>query len=325
MSNVRIHKAPSPLEESARDEKPAVARYPGPTRLSVITGLTDSPTNRKWDLFLRDGPYWNYLVSFVQRRNIFPDRRDRVEEAVMNACEKIGKFMIAKRFDYPEEGKGRFRGFLKVVAIREALKLREQISRQEQIRDTESKEEKKLELDEMLEHMERVNARGRKKTGIASLDDNPFSEDEMPVNYNPADMFDFKANVSKEDLKWVQKLQIHVLYIALGYVLSNKKVSAERRELLRLRYGQDMKMEDVYKMPRFASMSRGAIDTKMCYARDDLREEVKSWWELVKPEKNVFADETVLKFWRELARPAENADLVRELQGKANSVAGRIR
>ena len=67
-------------------------------------------------MFLLDGPYWNYLVKFIRGCRIFGNREDRVNEAVMNTCEKIGKFMVSKRFTYPETGKGFFRAFLKRVA-----------------------------------------------------------------------------------------------------------------------------------------------------------------------------------------------------------------
>jgi len=349
----------------------ASAGLPGATRYSTVIGLMESPNDKKWNLFLREGPYWNYLVNYIQRRNIFHGRRDRVEEAVMNACEKIGKFMVAKRYKYPEEGKGYFRGFIKTVAFRTALDLYREISRQEQMLVKESGADEKSEFDKMKDDMDKATAKCRKKLekakaaqgvedeilpssehdldvydvsaglnrniapaekkqagkmhSITSLDDNPFSDDEAPVNYNPADLFEFMTKVSKEDLGWVQKLQLHVLYIALGYVLTNVKVSAERRELLRLRYGLDMKPKDIYALPRFASKSRNDFDVQMCRASDELRKEAASWWKLVAPNKNDFADETVLKFWRELGRTDERAKIAIKLQDKAIKIAGRIK
>lgn len=344
---------------------------PGVTRYSTIVGLMESPSNRKWNLFLREGPYWNFLVNYIQKRNIFRGRRDRVEEAVMNACEKIGKFMVSKRYKYQEEGKGYFRGFIKTVAFRTALDLYKDISRQEQMRVKESNADALSEFDKIKDDMDKSAARCRQKLekgkaspeiqdeilpssehdldvydasagldrtiapvatkssrtmqSIARLDANPFSDDEMPSNYNPADVFDFMTKVSKEDLAWVRKLQIHVLYIALGYVLTNAKVSAERREMLRLRYGLDMKLKDIYAMPRFASKSRDAFDVLMNRATDELRKEAASWWKLVAPDKNDFADETVLKFWRDLGRTDDRARIAIKLQDKAIGVAGRIK
>ena len=115
-----------------------------------------------------------------------------------------------------------------------------------------------------------------------------------------------------------------MLYIALGYVLTNEKISAERREMLRLRYGLDMKTKDIYAMPRFADKTRNAFDVQMNRATEELRREVKDWWEIVAPSKNDFADETVLKLWRGLGKSYDRAKLANDLQDKAISKAGRI-
>lgn len=347
------------------------ARLPEVTRYSTVIGLMESPNDKKWNLFLRDGPYWNYLVNYIQGKDIFHGRKDRVEEAVMNACEKIGKFMVLKRFKYPEEGKGHFRGFIKTVAFRTALDLYREISRREQVSVEESNADAESEFDKMKADMDKATDGCRKglesseksqgieeeivhltehdldvydasaglKRNVApvekkrtvkvccisSLDDNPFSDDEAPANYNPAEMFEFKVKVSKEDLCWVKKLQLHVLYIALGYVLTNEKVSVERREMLWSRYGMDMKLEDIYALPRFASKNRTALDVQMSRAKDELRKEVASWWKLVEPDKNDFADETVLRFWRELGRTNERAKIAIKLQNKAIGIAGDIK
>ena len=370
-ANEKLKREAKKLMHKKVSSRPASAGFPGVTRYSTVIGLMESPSSKKWNLFLREGPYWNYLVNYIKRKNIFRGRRDRVDEAVMNACEKIGKFMVSKRYKYPEEGKGYFRGFIKTVTFRTALDLFREISRQEQMSMSGSDANAMSEFDKMKDDMDKATARCRKKLdkakaaqgiedeivpssehdldvydasaglnrniapvakkqagqmhSIARLDDNPFSDDEAPVNYNPADIFDFMAKVSKEDLAWVRQLQIHVLYIALGYVLTNAKVSAERREMLRLRYGLDMKLKDIYALPRFASKSREALDAQMSHATDELRKEAASWWKLVAPDKNDFADETVLKFWRELGRPDGRAKIAIKLQDKAIGIAGRIK
>lgn len=335
MSKVRIDKNRSTLEGAARSASaaPVPARRPGATRYSTVVGLMESPSDRKWSLFLREGPYWSYLVNYLQRKNIFRGRRDRVEEAVMNTCEKVGKFMVSKRYKYPEEGKGYFRGFLKAVALHTALDLCREISRQEQVLDNGADADAERDLDayDAAAGLKRAVAsssgekRAGRSHGIVRLDDNPFSDDEAPSNYNPAEMFDFRVKVSKENLGWVRKLQVHVLYIALGHVLTNAKVSAERREMLRLRYGLDMTMKDIHAMPRFATKSREALDAQMSHAKDELRKEAASWWKLVAPNENDFADETVLKFWRELERKDDGAKTAIKLQDKAIGIAGRIR
>lgn len=111
--------------------KPPSAGMAGATRYSTITGLMSSPSDKKWNLFLRDGPYWNYMAYHICKKNFFRGRYDYVEDAVMNACEKVGKLMVSKRFKYDDVGKGYFRAFLKLVAIREAIDLYKQLRRQE--------------------------------------------------------------------------------------------------------------------------------------------------------------------------------------------------
>jgi hypothetical protein len=164
----------------------------------------------------------------------------------------------------------------------------------------------------------------KKMHNIVSLDSNPFDDDEMPSNYSPADLFDYITNISKEDLKWVQKLQLHVLYIALGHVLLNNDISVDKREMLRLRYGCDWSVADIYASKRFNMKTRNNFDVMMNRATEELRKEAKSWWKLVSPDKNDFANETVLSLWRKLSNNYDRAKMANDLQDKAIKKAGRI-
>ena len=350
-----------PLRKKVLSKSPA-AGLPGDTRLSTITGLMASPSDKKWKLFLQEGPYWNYLVNFIRRKRIFGRRDDLVAESVMNACEKIGKFMISKRFTYPEAGKGYFRAFLNVVAFRSAIDLLKATRQQEQFseeseldkihddmlkatarrkerlakpmppRGLDSEipptEDRDLDIYDESAGFDRVIAKAKstkKVRNVVRLDADPFLDDDGPSSYDPAALFTWHEKVQKEDIGWIRRLQIHVLYIALGYILSNDRISAERREMLRLRYGQDMTPQDIYKLPRFSAKKRNAFDVQMKYATDDLRKEVSAWWKLVAPDKNDFADETVMRLWRELGRRDDRAALANDLQDKAIGIVGRIR
>ena len=358
--------AEKPIRKKAAKNSPFQA-VAGATRLSLITGLMDSPTNKKWESFLYQGPYWNYLVNYITTKKIFGGRKDLVEEAVQLAITKIGKFMVSKQYKYHEEGKGFFRGFIKKVAYRAALDVFRQNMRYEKVSDRSSpsdsdtieKDYKKSydnnakKLAKMGEQVgidseifsvsendldnydasagfkrnikpEIKSGAGKKMHNIARLDSDPFTDDEMPSNYSPADIFDYLTNISKEDLKWVQKLQLHVLYIALGYVLANDKIPADHREMLRLRYGRDWTPADIYKSERFCSKTRNDFDVTMHRAIGELRKEAKSWWEMVAPNENDFADETVLNLWRKLSSDHNRAQIANDLQDKANEKAGRI-
>ena len=348
-------------------KKPPLQVLPGATRVSLITGLMDSPTNKKWEMFLYEGPYWTYLVNYITRTNIFHNRRDLVEDAVSTTFGKIAKVMGAKRYKYPKAGKGYFRAFIKCIAFREAVNLFKVNKRYEQsssnwaksdldeihedLLNSQMKHDKKLakmkvlggidaEIASVSDHdldvydasagfereikpNEKSGAR-KKLHNIVSLDSSPFDEDEMPSNYSPADLFDYITNISKEDLKWVQKLQLHVLYIALGHVLLNNDISVDKREMLRLRYGCDWSVADIYALKRFNMKTRNNYDVMMNRATEELRKEAKSWWELVAPDKNDFANETVLSLWRKLSNNYDRAKMANDLQDKAIKKAGRI-
>lgn len=293
------------------------ARLPGVTRYSMVTGLMASPSDEAWNSFRREGPYWNYLVRFVRGKNIFRGREDRVEEAVMNACEKIAKFMETKRYEYREAGKGYFRKFIKVVAWSAALDLYKEIRRQEQVEAEDPGTDGASESDETYHDMVTANARHEKTLAKARSAGGMGAE--------IAEIFDYRTRVSEADLAWVRKLQTHVLFAALTYVLSDERVSAERREMLRLRYGLGMDVKEILALPRFAAKDRRAFDTQMCRAKDELRKEVKAWWALVAPDRNDFADEAVLRLWRELGKKEGRARTAKILQDKAVKIAGRIK
>lgn len=355
------------LRVKEHPKKPPLQVLPGATRVSLITGLMDSLTNKKWEMFLYEGPYWTYLVNYIARTNIFRGCRHLVEEAALITCAKIGKFMVSKRYKYPEAGKGYFRAFIKRVAFRSAIDLLKKDRKYEKnsgnsghsefdaiggdLIISQAKHNKKLAnmkvsdgidseivpvseqdmdnydvsagFERKISPKEKSCVR-KKMYNIVSLDSNPFDEDEMPSNYSPADLFDYITNISKEDLKWVQKLQLHVLYIALGHVLLNKNISVDKREILRLRYGCDWSVADIYASKRFNMKTRNNFDVMMNRATEELRKEAKSWWELVAPDKNDFANETVLSLWRKLSNNYDRAKMANDLQDKAIKKAGRI-
>jgi hypothetical protein len=70
--------------------------------------------------------------------------------------------------------------------------------------------------------------------------------------------------------------------------------------------------------------SRNSFDVMMNRATEELRKEAKSWWELVAPDRNDFANETVLSLWRKLGNNYDRAKMANDLQDKAIKKAGRI-
>ena len=169
---------------------------------------------------------------------------------------------------------------------------------------------------------------GKKALRVERMDDNSLfgdfnSSDDTPIAREAASLV-WDEKVAKEDLSWINRLRIHVLFIALGYVLTDERISPDRREMLRLRYGLGKTPQEIYKMPRFSAKKRNAFDVQMKHATDELRKEVRSWWKLVAPDKNDFADETVMRFWRELGNRDDRGALANDLLDKANDIAGRI-
>ena len=143
----------------------------GPTRLSVVMGL-GTPDSKKWQLFLKGGPYWNYLVGFVLSKPYFAGHRDLVDDAVNLAISKVARFMGTGSFVYKEEGKGYFRAFLKTVTIRTAFDL----LKKELKHETVPEEGKRDDQEDLREINDSVNTRIEKKRSVRQVSDNIWDD-----------------------------------------------------------------------------------------------------------------------------------------------------
>ncbi len=164
----------------------------------------------------------------------------------------------------------------------------------------------------------------KRKRAICSLSGSQFSDDPEPLTYDPASFFDYIEAKAEEDRVWLRKLQVHVLYIALGHLLSNTRKSVARREMLRLRIGRDMAPKDIRARPAFVELHDGEFNVKMHNAVEDLRREVRCWWALVEPRTNDFADDKVLELWRGLLDDRSTRMLGKKLRKKAEEEGGVI-
>lgn len=149
-----------PIKKGATNEP--VAKV-GPTRLSVVMGL-GTPDSKKWQLFLREGPYWNYLVGYLLSKSYFARHRDLVDDAVNLAISKVAGFFGTGRFVYKEEGKGYFRAFIKTVTLRTAFDLLKKELKHETLHEDEGRDEH----EDMQAINASVNKRRVKKTGSVS-------------------------------------------------------------------------------------------------------------------------------------------------------------
>ena len=339
-----------------------------PTRWSTVQGLTSSPSSEKWRMFLQDGPYWRYMFNFLLfRKNMFGRRQDLIEEAVTNACSKIGIFFCKRKFVYPEAGKGYFRCFLKQVALRCAFDIIRREEKHEQGGSVDLDDDRECDLleqaientnghdvldrvdqacterdldeydrqnslerafKEAQEDVQKKRTGGRKAKGhLMSMDDvgNPFLDDEGPSTYDPASFFVYKEGLSKKDQSWVDKLQIHVLYISLCHLLTRSTMPAVRRELLRLRIGLDMRPKDIHARPDFAYYTEDNFNVKMKRAMDDLRKEARAWWNMVAPSDNDFSDEGVMALWRTLLDNPSSREMGKSLLRIAEKKGGKLK
>ena len=105
--------------KKARSVKQDKALGVGVTHQSLVLGLRDV-NSRKWLLFLKDGPYWNYLVAFLTKKRIFPRKPHLIEDAVERAIRRVAEYFGAGRFEH-NGNIGSFRKFLKVTTVRAAF------------------------------------------------------------------------------------------------------------------------------------------------------------------------------------------------------------
>ena len=144
----------------------------GPTSLSVVMGLGTSDS-KKWQLFLKDGPYWNYLVGYILSKPYFANHRDLVDDAVNLAISKVARFMGTGSFVYKEEGKGYFRAFLKTVTLRTAFDLLKKELRHETLHEDQVRDEQ----GDMQAINDKVNKRvERKKRGARQVSDDIWDD-----------------------------------------------------------------------------------------------------------------------------------------------------
>ena len=345
----------------------------GTTHWSLVMGL-GTPNSKKWQLFLKGGPYWNYLVGFILSKPYFASHRDLVDDAVNLAISKVARFMGTGSFVYKEEGKGYFRSFLKTVTLRTAFdllkkELRHEALHEDQARDEQgdmqainakvnkSGERKKAGVrqvpDDIWDDLDKDTAaitkelnaydksviedagggsaaqEKRKKTPmkghLLSLDDISPDDDESESDLpDRVAMYNWKKISSEKELRALQQMQANVLYIALGHVLDDEKVSVKRRLILRLLYVDMLTLEQVRGIEEFAALPRDAFDKRVFDAREELRKKVRALWRLVMPDGEGASEREVCMLWAALSNTATNWKMLKVLQKRAAEMVGRI-
>ncbi len=315
-----------------RDKKYVLPRE---TRASVVIGL-QSRTSQKWRLFLRNGPYWNYIAKHVASK--VTDAR--IDDIVNETIAKVAKFLASGRFVYKAAGQGYFRAFLKQVATRVVLNEARREKRalpqsNESHRAASMRDERDLLStvdDDSRADTKKLNAYdataaiegsfvGRRSKGayahLVGLDDLKGVFDGGDAGtFDPVSMQRYHEECTREEQKFLKRVQKNVFSLALVSVLSDETVPLARREMLNMLYVGKMTPGDIYALDDFRTLKRGTFDKKVFDAKQSLVKPILAFWKAVAPKFCEDSEEALQKLWRILlvkpsTRPLAKATLKR--------------
>ncbi len=291
---------------------------PRETRASVVIGL-QSHTSQKWRLFLRNGPYWNYIARHVA----FKVADARIDDVVNETIARVAKFLASGRFVYKAAGQGYFRAFLKQVATRVALNAvrsekrrlpgsdesqrslacdeRDLLSEGD---DDSCADTKKLNAYDTTAAIEGNGVGRRPKGGYAhlvGLDDlKGVFDDGDKGTFDPASLQRYREECTREEQKFLRRVQKNVFSLALVSVLSDVTVPLARREMLNRLYVGKMTPGDIYALDDFRTLKRGTFDKKVFDAKQSLVKPILAFWKAVAPKFCEDSEEELQKLWRML-------------------------
>ena len=292
------------------------------TRASVVIGL-QSQTSPKWRLFLQDGPYWNYIAHFVASKRYFKRNDTRIDDVVSMTIARVAKALASGRFVYKAAGQGYFRAFLKTVAThvaldmirKESLRLGESDDAcQPQARDesdllTEGDDDsradtQKLDAYDKTAAVEGPSGGRKSKVEYAHLvsfeDLKGVFEDGDEGEHDPASLQRYHDECTREEQKFLKRVQKNVFSLALVSVLSDESVPVARREILNMLYVGRMSPGEIYALEEFRTLKRGTFDKKVFDARQSLERPIRAFWKAVAPEFCEDSEEKLQKLWRAL-------------------------
>lgn len=295
---------------------------PSETRASVVIGL-QSHTSQKWRLFLQDGPYWNYIAKFVASKRYFKVADTRIDDIVNETIAKVAKFLASGRFVYKAAGQGYFRAFLKLVATHVALDMvrrerrylaesgedhraptcdeRDLLSEGD---DDSRADTKKLNAYDATAAIEGDAGGRRSKSAYAHL----VSMDDLKGVFDggdegtldPASMQRYHEECTREEQKFLKRVQKNVFSLALVSVLSDETVPLARREMLNMLYVGKMTPGDIYALDDFKTLKRGTFDKKVFDAKQSLIKPILEFWKAVAPKFCENSEEELQELWRAL-------------------------
>lgn len=296
---------------------------PNETRVSVVIGL-QSHTSQKWRLFLRNGPYWNYIARHVA----FKVTDARIDDVVNETIARVAKFLASGRFVYKAAGQGYFRAFLKQVATRVALNemrrerhvlpeanvhhrstMRDERDLLSEGDDDSRADTKRLNAYDATADIEGDSAGRRPKGGYAHLvslnDLKGVFDDGDKGTLDPASMQRYREACTREERKFLKRVQKNVFSLALVSVLSDETVPLARREMLNRLYVGKMTPGEIYALDDFRTLKRGTFDKKVFDAKQSLVKPILAFWKAVAPEFCEDSEEELQKLWYTLlVKPA---------------------
>lgn len=344
-----------------RDKLPGV----GDTRLSLVLGLADA-NSRKWLLFLKGGPYWNYLMAFLSGKRIFARKPHLIEDAVDLAIQRVARFFGAGRFKY-NGNLGSFRKFLQVTTVRAAFdvlkkegsqtRVASEMVNEDSAQEAMAKANRKIndqkhnakatdeesdmwsgfDVDDAAQEKslnEYARSAGMGPSGVAagrprrlerhlvSFDDlTRPDEDETPSGEDAAAMYAWKTRMGALEMETLQKMQVQVIYLALGFLLPDEKIKPWRRQVLKLLYIDGLKPSKIWKLPEYEKLEEQAFYKRIYDAKDVLRKRALGLWRLVAPEGEMASDRQLLMLWAELAQDPKRWRMAKALHRKADELA----
>jgi hypothetical protein len=118
--------------------------------------------------------------------------------------------------------------------------------------------------------------------------------------YDPSSMQRYDAECTREEQKFLKRVQKNVFGLALVSVLSDETVPLARREMLNMLYVGKMTPGDIYALDDFKTLKRGTFDKKVFDAKQSLVKPILEFWKAVAPKFCENSEEELQELWRAL-------------------------
>jgi hypothetical protein len=122
-------------------------------------------------------------------------------------------------------------------------------------------------------------------------------DDGAEGRFDPASMQRYNEDCTREEQRFLKKVQKNVFSMALVSVLADETVPLARREMLNMLYVGGMKPGEIYALEDFKSLKRGTFDKKVFDAKSSLEKPIMELWKTVAPSFCRNSEEKLQKLW----------------------------